>query len=108
MRNVSPAGRSSGAGIAARWTTASAPATTSWHWPEVGQVGHGCTGRAALPSWLEVDVEDVVAVLAQVAHDPSAGLAAAARDDDPHVASSGSTDSVRSAIRSSPRAGSAV
>src|SRR3954470_10585795 len=30
MRKVSPSGRRPGAGIAAKWTTASAPATTSW------------------------------------------------------------------------------
>src|SRR6476469_4874191 len=33
MRNVSPSGRSPGAGMAAKWTTASAPASASWVWP---------------------------------------------------------------------------
>src|SRR4051794_38770832 len=33
IRNVSPSGRSPGAGIAAKWTMASAPATTSWTCP---------------------------------------------------------------------------
>jgi hypothetical protein len=33
MRNVSAGGRISGAGIAARWTTASAPASASCAWP---------------------------------------------------------------------------
>ena len=50
---------------------------------EVGQVGRqaraGIAGFAA-----DVDVLDVMAMLAQVAHDPRAALATAARDDDPH------------------------
>ena len=36
----------------------------------------------------QVDVEHVVAVVAQVADDPPAGLAAPARDDDPHPVTS--------------------
>ena len=51
---------------------------------EIGQVGHqGLLGR--VPVGADVDVEDLVAVLAQVAHDPRSALAAAARHDDPHV-----------------------
>ena len=51
---------------------------------EVGQVGHDAQPvRAAVAG--QVDVEDVVAVLAQVAHDPATGLAAPAGDDDPHL-----------------------
>ena len=51
---------------------------------EIGQVGHqGLLGR--VPVRAHVDVEDLVAVIAQVAHDPRSALAAAARDDDPHV-----------------------
>ena len=48
--------------------------------PDAQAVGAAVVGQ--------VDVEDVVAVVAQVAHDPSAGLAAAARDDDPHLPTS--------------------
>ena len=51
---------------------------------EIGQVGHqGLLGR--VPVGADVDVDHVMAVLAQVAHDPRSALAAAARDDDPHV-----------------------
>ena len=51
---------------------------------EIGQVGdEALLGRVAVRAL--VDVEDLVAVLAQVAHDPRPALAAATRDDDPHA-----------------------
>ncbi len=51
---------------------------------EVGQVGHDARPvRAAVTG--QVDIEDVVAVLAEVAHDPAAGLATPAGHDDPHL-----------------------
>ena len=50
---------------------------------EIGQLGDQASARrAAVVS--RVDVEDIVSVLAQVAHDPRAALAAATGDDDPH------------------------
>ena len=51
---------------------------------EVGQVGEQAQAVRRCRRD-EVDVEDVVTVLAQVAHDPTPALAAAARDDDPHA-----------------------
>ena len=51
---------------------------------EVGQVGdHAQPERAAVVA--DVDVEDVVAVLAQVAHDPRPAFAAAPGDDHAHA-----------------------
>ena len=84
LRNVSAGGRRPGAGIAARWTTRVEAREGLGGLPVVGEVGEQALAvrRAVV---LRVDVEDVVAVLAQVAHDPPARLAAAARDDDPHV-----------------------
>ena len=83
IRKVSPSGRSPGRGIAAKWTIASAPARASRVWPRsvrsAARPGPAIAGFAA-----DVDVEDVMAMLAQVPHDPRAALAAAARDDDPH------------------------
>jgi hypothetical protein len=77
--NVSPSGRISGAGIAPRWTTASARDHLVGL-AEVGEVGEPAEAvRAAVVN--EVDVEDIVAALAQVANDPSASLAAAAGKD---------------------------
>ena len=51
---------------------------------EVGQIGDQAQpeGTAVVP---RVHVEDVVAMLAQVAHDPRSALAAASRDDDSHA-----------------------
>ena len=51
---------------------------------EVGQVGDQAQPVGAAVAD-EVDVEHVVAVLAQVAHDPAAGLAAAAGHHDAHL-----------------------
>ena len=54
--------------------------------PVVGEVGEQALAvRRAIV--LRVHVEHVMALLAQVAHDPSASLAASTRDDDPHAAS---------------------
>ena len=84
MRKVSPSGRRPGAGMAAKWTTASADGERVLGLAEIGQVGHqGLLGRVAVRA--DVDVDHVMAMLAQVAHDPRSALAAAARDDDPHV-----------------------
>ena len=84
IRKVSPSGRSPGAGIAAKWTTASAPLSASSVCPRsVRSVTRHPPGRAAVVAG--VDVEDVVAVLAQVAHDPRPALAAASGDHDPHL-----------------------
>ena len=80
----------SGAGIAARWTTASMPGSTSAaaerleRLAVVGEVG-GQERRGVLVRRDAVDVEHVVAVLAQVAHDGAAGLAAASGDGDLHA-----------------------
>ncbi len=51
--------------------------------PEVGQVGDDAQAvSTAVAS--QVDVEHVVAAVAEVTHHPPAGLAAPAGDDDPH------------------------
>ena len=54
---------------------------------EIGQVGHDAQAVGAAVAG-QVDVEHVVAALAQVAHHPAPGLAAPAGHDDPHVCSS--------------------
>ncbi len=51
---------------------------------EVGQVGHDAQPERA-PVVADVDVEDIVAVVAQVAHDPRSAFAAAPGDDDAHA-----------------------
>ena len=50
---------------------------------EVGQVGDQALPERA-PVVPDVDVQDVVAVLTQLADDPRPALAAPAGDDDPH------------------------
>lgn len=51
--------------------------------PEIAQVREAAKAMGATVGD-KVNVQDVVAVLAQVTNDPSTRLAAAARDDDPH------------------------
>ena len=84
IRKVSATGRSPGAGIAAKWTTASAPRDDVLDLAAVGEVGQQeeVVRRAVRH---QVDVDDVVAVLAEVADDPSPALAAAPGDDDAHL-----------------------
>ena len=84
-RNVSPAGRRSDAGMAARWTTASNRAQRIERLAEVREIREERRpGLRAVAH--DVDVPDLVAVLAELTHDPAAGLAAAAGHDHPHHA----------------------